>query len=134
MPRRLWISFHSCLYWRRFCGLFGHRYKGLCVVNRALSSQVRHQHKATTCVTELNVVWEDCTDLWRLYHVWRGNSHLLIRNLHDKYGSVVRIGPKLLDLDFPELTKNIYNIKGDWLKVLTPLAVVIGLTDQVNYS
>ena len=58
-----------------------------------------------------------CTDLWRLYHVWRGNSHLVVEELHKKYGPVVRIGPNVLDLDYPELTKKIYNIKGDWLKV-----------------
>ena len=62
---------------------------------------------------------QGCTDLWRLYHVWRGNSHLVVKQLHDKYRLVVRIGPNVLDLDFPELAKKIYNIKGDWLKVLT---------------
>ena len=64
-----------------------------------------------------DVIGKGCTDLWRLYHVWRGNSHLVVEELHKQYGAVVRIGPNVLDLDYPELTKKIYNIKGDWLKV-----------------
>lgn len=63
------------------------------------------------------MICKGCTNLWRLYHVWRGNSHLVVEALHKKYGPVVRIGPNVLDLDYPELVKKIYNIKGDWLKV-----------------
>ncbi|KAI1861857.1 hypothetical protein JX265_009360 [Neoarthrinium moseri] len=49
------------------------------------------------------------TNLWRLYQVTRGDSHLRWEALHRKYGPVVRVGPNLLDLDHPSLVKTIYN-------------------------
>ncbi|KAJ5910342.1 hypothetical protein N7504_004985 [Penicillium tannophilum] len=56
------------------------------------------------------------TNLWRMYHVRRGKYHLVIQELHKKYGPVVRIAPNVLDLDIPELVKTIYNTKEDYLK------------------
>ncbi|ETS74955.1 hypothetical protein PFICI_13439 [Pestalotiopsis fici W106-1] len=56
------------------------------------------------------------TNLWRLYHVSTGNSHQVFHDLHKKYGPIVRLGPNLLDLDYPELIKTIYNIQGNWKK------------------
>ncbi|KAJ5375837.1 hypothetical protein N7517_007843 [Penicillium concentricum] len=56
------------------------------------------------------------TNLWRMLHVRQGNYHMVIQELHKKYGTVVRIGPNVLDLDIPELIKTIYNIKSDYLK------------------
>ncbi|KAJ5505162.1 hypothetical protein N7463_008036 [Penicillium fimorum] len=56
------------------------------------------------------------TNLWRILHVRQGNYHIIIHELHKKYGPVVRIGPNVLDLDIPELIKTIYNIKSDYLK------------------
>ncbi|KAJ5441811.1 hypothetical protein N7491_004217 [Penicillium cf. griseofulvum] len=61
----------------------------------------------------LSIGW---TNLWRMLHVRRGNYHLVIQELHKKYGPVVRIGPNVLDLDIPGLIKTIYNIKSDYLK------------------
>ncbi|KXG49530.1 Cytochrome P450, E-class, group I [Penicillium griseofulvum] len=59
----------------------------------------------------------DWTNLWRMLHVRRGNCHMVIQELHKKYGPVVRIGPNVLDFDIPELINTIYNIKSDYLKV-----------------
>ncbi|CAI7654472.1 unnamed protein product [Penicillium glandicola] len=56
------------------------------------------------------------TNLWRILHVRQGKYHMVIHELHKKYGPVVRIGPNVLDLDIPELIKTIYNIKSDYLK------------------
>lgn len=39
-----------------------------------------------------------------------------MKRLHEKYGPVVRIGPNLLDLDLPELSRVIYNTDGKWVK------------------
>ncbi|KAK4652259.1 hypothetical protein QC762_609560 [Podospora pseudocomata] len=39
-----------------------------------------------------------------------------MKRLHDKYGPVVRIGPNLLDLDYPELSKVLYGTDGKWRK------------------
>lgn len=57
------------------------------------------------------------TNAWRIYHVRQGNSHIVIHDLHKKYGPVVRIGPNIVDLDLPELVKTIYNVKESWRKV-----------------
>lgn len=40
-----------------------------------------------------------------------------MKKLHEKYGPIVRIGPNLLDLDFPELTRVIYGTDPKWKKV-----------------
>jgi hypothetical protein len=42
-----------------------------------------------------------------------------IKQLHEKYGPIVRIGPNLLDLDLPELIKVVYGTDGKWAKVST---------------
>ncbi|KAK3306759.1 cytochrome P450 [Chaetomium strumarium] len=56
------------------------------------------------------------SNLWRLAQVFSGRYHLTIKELHDKYGPVVRIGPNTLDLDYPELIKTIYGTDGRWRK------------------
>ncbi|KAK4671880.1 hypothetical protein QC764_609560 [Podospora pseudoanserina] len=56
------------------------------------------------------------TNLWRLYHVRTGKYELTMKRLHDRYGPVVRIGPNLLDLDYPELSKVLYGTDGKWRK------------------
>ena len=57
------------------------------------------------------------TNLWRLALVRGGKYHTSIKELHEKFGPVVRIGPNLLDLDYPELIKTIYSTDGKWHKV-----------------
>ena len=42
-----------------------------------------------------------------------------MKKLHEKYGPIVRIGPNLLDLDLPELSRVVYNTDGKWTKVST---------------
>ena len=51
----------------------------------------------------------------------RGEYHIHIKKLHEKYGPVLRIGPKTLDLDIPESAKVIYSTDGKWRKVRDPL-------------
>ena len=57
------------------------------------------------------------TNLWRLYQVWTQKYQWNVKELHDKYGPVVRIGPNLLDLDYPELIKTLYSADGKYRKV-----------------
>lgn len=68
-----------------------------------------------------------------MFHLRQGNYQLVIQDLHKKYGPVVRIGPNVLDLDFPELTKTIYNAKEDYLKVspIKPQASTPSLTNTL---
>jgi len=63
-----------------------------------------------TCVTEF-------TNLWRLYHHSQRSFHTELDELHKKYGPVVRVAPNVLDIDYPDLIKSVFNIKGDWRKV-----------------
>ncbi|KAH8666577.1 cytochrome P450 [Xylariales sp. PMI_506] len=56
------------------------------------------------------------TNWWRFALVRSGEYHFEIKKLHDKYGPILRIGPNLLDLDFPELAKTIYGTDGKWRK------------------
>jgi len=57
------------------------------------------------------------TNLWRLKQVISGEYAPRMKKLHEKYGPIVRIGPNLLDLDYPELSRIIYNTDGKWVKV-----------------
>ncbi|ROW10049.1 hypothetical protein VPNG_06518 [Cytospora leucostoma] len=45
------------------------------------------------------------TNLWRLYHTYRGSIHLVYQKLHEQYGHIVRVGPNVVDVDLPELTE-----------------------------
>ncbi|KAI1073405.1 cytochrome P450 [Whalleya microplaca] len=56
------------------------------------------------------------TNWWRFALVRTGSYHLHIKNLHEQYGPVVRIGPNLLDLDIPELVKVLYASDANWPK------------------
>lgn len=40
-----------------------------------------------------------------------------MKKLHEKYGPVVRIGPNLLDIDYPEISKVVYGTDFRWIKV-----------------
>lgn len=57
------------------------------------------------------------TNLWRLWRVTRGSIHTELVDLHKKYGPVVRVGPNIINVDYPELIKTVFGIKGDWKKV-----------------
>ncbi|KAK3318887.1 cytochrome P450 [Apodospora peruviana] len=57
------------------------------------------------------------TNLWRFVLMLKGEEyHLTVKKLHEKYGPVVRTGPNLLDIDYPELAKVIYGTDGKWSK------------------
>jgi hypothetical protein len=57
------------------------------------------------------------TNLWRLYHISRGNFHHVLEKLHHDYGPVVRIGPNVLDVDSPAVVKTVFNLQNEWRKV-----------------
>ncbi|KAK3391826.1 cytochrome P450 [Sordaria brevicollis] len=56
------------------------------------------------------------TNLWRLGQVLSGEYAPRMKKLHEKYGPIVRIGPNILNLDFPELTRTIYGTDPKWKK------------------
>lgn len=56
------------------------------------------------------------TNLWRLRQAISAEYAPRMKKLHEKYGPVVRIGPNLLDIDYPELSRTVYNTDGKWTK------------------
>lgn len=55
--------------------------------------------------------------MYRFLVVRTGNYHIKVKELHEQYGPVVRLGPNTLDLDYPELIKTMYGADNKWLKV-----------------
>lgn len=62
----------------------------------------------------ISIAW---TNFYRMYHAYRGQLHLVSKQLHDKYGPVVRMGPNYLDVDYPSLIKVCFDTSGTWRKV-----------------
>ena len=63
--------------------------------------------------------------LWRVAHVWKGSAHLEALLYHDKYGPIVRIGPKHVSIADPKYIPTIYSIKQDYTKVRVPSCMFI---------
>lgn len=57
------------------------------------------------------------TNLWRVFNLLVGNPQQTQKQLHDKYGSVVRLGPNFVTLSDPRLIKVVYDARGKFLKV-----------------
>ncbi|OHE92206.1 hypothetical protein CORC01_12500 [Colletotrichum orchidophilum] len=56
------------------------------------------------------------TPLWRLSFVWKGNAHSDYRQLHHKYGPVVRTAPNAVDISDPAALQTIYGITSKFMK------------------
>lgn len=50
------------------------------------------------------------TNLWRLWKVYRRDSHETYLKLHEQYGDVVRIGPNCISISKPDVIPSIYGI------------------------
>lgn len=57
------------------------------------------------------------TNVWRCIVTSGGSAHVTQANLHQRYGSAVRMGPNMLSLADPELIKTVYNFNDPWKKV-----------------
>jgi len=51
------------------------------------------------------------TRLWLAYHGWKGNLHSVLSDVHDKYGTTVRVGPDEVLTTSPEAVKTIYGMQ-----------------------
>ena len=60
-----------------------------------------------------------------MYVSWLGYAHLVNRNLHDKYGPAVRMGPNMISLSDVELIKTIYANDEHYKKVSSSACVGI---------
>lgn len=59
------------------------------------------------------------SEWWRLFVAWGWQPHLTHIRLHEKYGDVVRIGPKTVIVRDPEGVKKIYALNAGYIKVAT---------------
>lgn len=57
------------------------------------------------------------TDLWRFWVVWSRRPEQVHISLHDKYGSLVRLGPNSVSVSDPEAIKIIYALNAGYVKV-----------------
>ena len=48
------------------------------------------------------------TNLWRVYHSYSNRYGKPLINIHEKYGSVVRLGPNVLSFGQPQAIRDIY--------------------------
>ena len=53
--------------------------------------------------------WGRITRLYDLYHAYIGDKHVLLYQLHQKYGTVVRFSPNTLSINDPDALKVIYS-------------------------
>ena len=49
--------------------------------------------------------------------VMSGNAPLVYRELHNKYGEIVRTAPNVVDISHPAAIQKIYSINSKFLKV-----------------
>lgn len=54
---------------------------------------------------------------WRVWFVRKGDAHVRYRSLHEKYGSIVRTAPSVVDISDPAVIPTIYGIGSKFLKV-----------------
>jgi hypothetical protein len=57
------------------------------------------------------------TRLWKLYDVWKGDSHNTSIRLHRQYGNLVRIGPSHISVGDPKAIPVIYGLNKGFTKV-----------------
>lgn len=56
------------------------------------------------------------TNLWAAYECSKGHSETLYRDLHARYGPYVRIGPKRVIFNNPELIPKVYGVNSNLVK------------------
>lgn len=57
------------------------------------------------------------TNFWRMYDYWCCSHTSNHQKLHNELGPAVRLGPNLVSLSDPELIKQVYSTRGDFVKV-----------------
>jgi hypothetical protein len=55
--------------------------------------------------------------LYLFYHAIKGDFNTLYRKLHDKHGSIVRVGPNKISISDPAAIPTIYGISSRFTKV-----------------
>lgn len=57
------------------------------------------------------------TNNWRLHDVWKRDTHFTFRDLHRKYGDIVRVVPNVLSFGDPNAIPGIYGLSKGYTKV-----------------
>lgn len=85
-----------------------------------------------------------CRTWWRIRHIpgpfpasitnfqrmgWIGTkrAHLILQEMHEKYGEVVRIGPNMVSFSNPEVIPTVYPMRPGFPKVRTCILAPLGL-------
>lgn len=66
------------------------------------------------------------TGLWKLHNVWKGDHHNTAIELHQKHGSLVRIGPRHVSVGDPSAIPVIYGLNKGFTKVCICPRVLLG--------
>lgn len=56
------------------------------------------------------------TNLWRSREVSKGTANVTSIQLHEKYGTFVRMGPNTISLSDPRLIKTVFSTRNPWIK------------------
>lgn len=72
------------------------------------------------------------SNLYRLYSVSKGDSHVSLATLHRKYGDNVRLGPHVVSICNLEDVSKVYGIKGGFVKASFSLPSSLSLTIETK--
>jgi hypothetical protein len=89
---------------------------GLCVV--AFVARILHNKYGHGISQIKGPLISTYTDLWRFWVVWGRRPELTHIALHEKYGSIVRLGPKTVSVSDAEAIKTIYALNSGFVKVI----------------
>jgi len=56
------------------------------------------------------------TNHWRVLDVWKRDTHVTYQKLHQKYGDIVRVGPRVLSFGHPNAIADIYGLNKGYTK------------------
>lgn len=65
------------------------------------------------------------TPFYRLLKIYKGDAPVYYRQLHEKYGPIVRTGPRTVDISDPKAVPIIYGINSKFFKVCTFLTHIL---------
>lgn len=72
------------------------------------------------------------TGFYRLSMVWRGDAPAQYRNVHEKYGHIVRLGPNHVSVSDPAMINTIYGVGTKFLKVFTPQGMKVLFPEELE--
>ena len=65
------------------------------------------------------------SNYWRVIDVWKRDTHITFRKLHQQYGDIVRVAPNVLSFGNPAAISDIYGLNKGFTKVYLDLFVLL---------